>query len=182
LEAKAQPGLGSQTGDQLFAGDSERLSGETVTVSAPRSSSSCLTRNERLPGGASANAWSTPRPSSVIGCGIVPLCGQVACGCSSSPTSSHTVAWTVPVASHDEAGHVDQGVIGGGAGDGLRELREHLVRGGSLAVDQPIRQPPAALASWLERDGDQRGGDDRQEQLRLPARADQHADPTTTAR
>jgi hypothetical protein len=73
--------------------------GETVTVSAPSSSCSCPTGNDRLLGSVAARASSVPRPSSAMGSGNGPAWGQRACGCRTSPSRSHTVAFNAPVAS-----------------------------------------------------------------------------------
>ena len=56
------------------------------------------------------------------------------------------------------------------------ESREDLVGRGALAVDHPVRGALRLLASGLERDRDDGGGDEREELRRPDERPDDHDD------
>jgi hypothetical protein len=116
------------------------------------------------------------RPSSAMGSGNGPSWGQPACGCSTSPNR----------ATRSPAPHRSPPPPGGPSaaasrrprrGHGSRERGQDLIGRGPAAVDQPVGQPPDAVASGLERQRDHTGGNNRQPQVRLPLRADQGADP-----
>ena len=64
-----------------------------------------------------------------------------------------------------------------GVADPLRELREHLVRGRALPIDEPVGETLDALAHGLEGNRHDRGRGDRQWHVGLVARADERADP-----
>ena len=62
------------------------------------------------------------------------------------------------------------------AGDPAREIGEHFVRAGALAIYEPIRQPLESLARRLEDDRDECCRDQRQHQIGLAADVRQRAD------
>ena len=77
----------------------------------------------------------------------------------------------------DHAGGPRQDVLGGvRARDALAEPRQDLVGRGPLAIDEPVRDALHPFAHRLEREGDDRGRDDRQAQalVRGADQAPQH--------
>ena len=84
-----------------------------------------------------------------------------------------------------ERSHPRQDVLDGvGIRHLPRELREHLVGRGSIAVDEPVREPSGTLADRVERDGDHRGGGDREQGVvrRSDGGPDPHHDPQVDRR
>ena len=63
---------------------------------------------------------------------------------------------------HEQVRHPRQDVVGGvGLADPFAEFREHLVRGGAPAVDQPVGEPGRSWSQPEEGPGEERRDDDR---------------------